>query len=594
VASSLLAADLAVLTLFLNPEATLRRDGFALLLCLVLPYLAVGAGLLWLVGWAVRAARPPRPDARPLFARLPDFPGLALLALGAVTALFWFNLFSYRYSVPAEFLRALAAASVAVSACTLVLAAASLDARLFPHRGRGPTAALAILASAAAVAVPLALRPRRVPRPAPPPVSLAPRAPLRRVTLIGIDGLGASYLQQKVARGGLAGLARVMRRGAYGPLATLRPTEAPAIWTTIFTGRLPRDHGVKSFAVYRLRGSATAWEALPKGALVGLLERAGLVRREALTVSARERRALWNALNAFGISTGIVRFWGTCPPERVQGFMLGQCFHRGSPGAVLHPADLLEEARARAVAPADVDRPLLARFFSPGAAPTVREGGLRRELVEQALAPDLTYQRAGAMLRAAYDPPFFATYFYGLDVIGHGFTRFAEPDRFGNVRAEEVRRYGGVRDEYAEMLGRWVGEEAQALQPGEVLLVVSAYGMEPLPLWRRLLPALGSGTPRPSGTHAGAPDGVLLAMGDGIRAGAALRSASVLDLAPTILYLMGLPVARDMEGRVLTEMLEDELTRAHHLSFVPSYESVAAAPAASAEVPELPPLPDEP
>ena len=62
-----------------------------------------------------------------------------------------------------------------------------------------------------------------------------------------------------------------------------------------------------------------------------------------------------------------------------------------------------------------------------------------------------------------------------------------------------------------------------------------------------------------SGTHADAPDGLLLAVGDGIRAGAMLHGASVLDVAPTILYLMGLPVARDMEGRVLTEMLDERL-----------------------------------
>jgi hypothetical protein len=87
---------------------------------------------------------------------------------------------------------------------------------------------------------------------------------------------------------------------------------------------------------------------------------------------------------------------------------------------------------------------------------------------------------------------------------------------------------------------------------------------------------------------------VLLALGDGIRAGAVLQQASVLDVAPTILYLMGLPVARDMEGRVLTEMLDEEFTRAHHLSFVPSYDAVAGTEAPPAAFSDLPPLPDDP
>src|SRR5262249_36938239 len=96
-----------------------------------------------------------------------------------------------------------------------------------------------------------------------------------------------------------------------------------------------------------------------------------------------------------------------------------------------------------------------------------------------------------------------------------------------------------------------------------------------------------------TGTHADAPDGVMLAMGDGIRGGATLRSASVLDLAPTILYLMGLPIARDMEGRILTEMLQDDFMRAHPAAYIPSYESLAVAPPTAEVPPGLPPLPDE-
>jgi hypothetical protein len=147
-------------------------------------------------------------------------------------------------------------------------------------------------------------------------------------------------------------------------------------------------------------------------------------------------------------------------------------------------------------------------------------------------------------------------------------------------------------DAYVAFLAQAVGEVTQSLRPGEILIVVSAYGMEPLPHWRRALESLG-GDRWASGTHADAPDGVILAVGDGIRPGAALRSASVLDLAPTILYLMGLPVARDMEGRILTEMLQDDFMRAHPVTFIPSYESLAVTPTTGPVPADLPPLPDE-
>jgi len=596
-ASSLLAADMALLTLFLNPEVTLRRDGPSLFVSIWLPCagaLSVVFALLGLAGAALRGwPRAPRPPIE----GLPWFTTFVFLSVSAAASLYWLNLLSYRHSIPVELLRALLASCLSLTGAVLVLVAVGVDAWLFPLRGRGPAAALVVLAAASVVVVPLALRPGPEPRPRPLPVATEVVRPVRRITLVGLDGLGPERVRQGIAAGRLPALAGLIKRGASGPLATLRPTEGPPIWTTIVTGRLPRDHGVKSFTTYRLRGSPTVYELLPKGGFVGLLERAGLVARSPVTSASRKSRTLWNALNAFGIPTGVVRVWGTYPPERVQGFMLSHYFHllQDDPARVpetLHPADLVEEVRARAVDPAHVDEALLSRFVDSPTSPADDTVPWRRDLVERALAPDMTYRRAGAVLRAAYDPPFFATYYFGLDVVGHTFTRFAQPDDFGNVRPEEVRRYGRVTDGYVALLGEWLEEASRELRPGEILLAVSGYGMEPVPLWRRALTAVTGGTAE-SGTHASAPDGFVLAVGDGIRPGATFRRASVLDLAPTILYLMGLPVARDMEGRVATEILEEEFARSHPVTFIPSYESLAVTPVAGEPDTELPMLPEE-
>src|SRR5262245_53279424 len=49
------------------------------------------------------------------------------------------------------------------------------------------------------------------------------------------------------------------------------------------------------------------------------------------------------------------------------------------------------------------------------------------------------------------------------------------------------------------------------------------------------------------------PAGVLMMAGPGVRAGVEVKECSTLDLAPTILALMGLPIPAYMPGRVLTE-----------------------------------------
>jgi len=56
--------------------------------------------------------------------------------------------------------------------------------------------------------------------------------------------------------------------------------------------------------------------------------------------------------------------------------------------------------------------------------------------------------------------------------------------------------------------------------------------------------------------------GILLAHGPAVQQGIELDGAQIIDLAPTILYRMGLPVPNDMDGRVLMEMFEPAFVRA--------------------------------
>src|SRR5690606_8018678 len=56
-----------------------------------------------------------------------------------------------------------------------------------------------------------------------------------------------------------------------------------------------------------------------------------------------------------------------------------------------------------------------------------------------------------------------------------------------------------------------------------------------------------------SGTHR--MNGIFMAYGAAIQPGVVVEDASLVDLAPTILHLMGEPVAAHMDGRVLAETL---------------------------------------
>jgi len=60
---------------------------------------------------------------------------------------------------------------------------------------------------------------------------------------------------------------------------------------------------------------------------------------------------------------------------------------------------------------------------------------------------------------------------------------------------------------------------------------------------------------RYSGMHR--DDGLLIMAGKGIRPGTHIEGAAIWDVAPTILYTMGLEIPRDMDGRVLETALEN-------------------------------------
>lgn len=55
--------------------------------------------------------------------------------------------------------------------------------------------------------------------------------------------------------------------------------------------------------------------------------------------------------------------------------------------------------------------------------------------------------------------------------------------------------------------------------------------------------------------------GILVAHGPSIRPGARTSTAKIVDLAPTMLHLLGQPVVDDMDGRVLDEILDEAFMR---------------------------------
>ncbi len=157
-----------------------------------------------------------------------------------------------------------------------------------------------------------------------------------------------------------------------------------------------------------------------------------------------------------------------------------------------------------------------------------------------------------------------------LDAAGHYFLRYAVPGAFGDVSDDELRRYGGVLTAHYAEADQMLGRVMAAVRPGDLLLVVSGFGMEPMSVGKRLLERF-VGNPEPSGTHEPAPDGFLFAFGTEVRPGRLTRG-SVVDLVPTILYFFGLPVGRDMDGFARTDIFAPAFSAGRPITYIPTYE----------------------
>ena len=66
--------------------------------------------------------------------------------------------------------------------------------------------------------------------------------------------------------------------------------------------------------------------------------------------------------------------------------------------------------------------------------------------------------------------------------------------------------------------------------------------------------------------------------GEGVREGSLLTGAHLVDLAPTLAYGLSVPVARDLDSRVLTAAFSRGFLARHPLTFLPSYETLTERP----------------
>ena len=461
-----------------------------------------------------------------------------------------------------------AASAFAMAAVVfLVLGFARVAVRL---RGRTAVAILFTIATIASIVVPLWLRagPLTVranfatgPSIDPEPVSGA------RVVLLCLDGASLDVISPAVAAGRLPNFGRLLDRGASMHLATTRPTQPEPVWASVMTGMWPARHGVRGTAKYRPFNGDVTIDILPDYLFSQALIRLGLLIEEPYSSASLESLPLWQIAARYGVPTGLIGLPLTHPADSRAGFIVSDRFHRRSDSAAVLDA-------RPAVSPARIDDVARAVLAAEQGQPTA-ESRVRLDLLPQTgesgstVEADRLHHLLAKQLGSAEHVRLLAVRYAGLDTVGHYYLRYANPDAYGDVSDEERRQFGRVLDDYYAYVDSLVGDALSSLGEDDLLLVVSGFGMEPLGFGKRLLERV-IGDPRFTGTHERAPDGFLLAYGAPVAPARQARGA-VVDVAPTLLYFLGLPVARDMDGFVRTDLFTRAFNEQRTITFIPSY-----------------------
>ena len=406
-----------------------------------------------------------------------------------------------------------------------------------------------------------------------------------RVYVIGLDGATWDVIDPLIDQGKLPVFKTLKKDGAWARLRTFDPTLSAVVWTSIATGKTMIKHGIVDWAFVNKHGLQVPYSS-----------------------SAKRVPSIWEMMDEHGLRSVVLNWFVTYPPDEVSGVMVSDLFPaavlkalsgKGDPGA---PADMVQPPKefrklydifSQMYAEGALNYPRLVQEMEiPDYVADFKSrhsGEVKRIPILSVWPSFLAYNKIQDTLVDHYleedNYDLFLAYYRLPDVFFHFATLFLDReyhdyiDAFVGAAAEPSPE---VLDEFNRKMAEvaWPilrAKEAvlskvieRARTENAYVLVVSDHGFQ--------MSSKGY-------THYGLPaatpppDGIFALLGPDVKPGIQVEG-SVYDVAPTILYLKGLPTGADMDGKPLL----DALTASHPVRTA-LYTRMRHRPAK--EIPEL-------
>jgi predicted AlkP superfamily phosphohydrolase/phosphomutase len=400
-----------------------------------------------------------------------------------------------------------------------------------------------------------------------------------KVFLIGFDAATWDAIDPLLAAGKLPHFAALIENGTRTPLKSDKPTLSAILWTTIVTGKNARGHGARDIVSIIAPGLEQNVLRYPYFAgcypITEYFTRIGFFKMVPLSSTARKTKAIWNILTDYNRRVGVVGWWGSYPPETVNGVIIsdhtsmvknemregkGQLsrteempadFARSPtyPPAILKELSSAEE-QSRAMSLEELN--YFIRADSSEWEKVNRLENWDREHLESAIKvcylTDKFFRLATEHLLDAEDFDLVLSYFFESDGIAHWMWPYRVADLFPRLPAADVQKYRGTVDSTYINLDRMLGSLLEHASGKYHIIVMSDHGF--------------GVEPGGSVGHEHAPDGILILAGPYFKKDAVFAEKPGLeDITPTILTLLGIPVGEDMSGRILIEAFQPDFLR---------------------------------
>ncbi|MFT7157420.1 MAG: putative AlkP superfamily phosphohydrolase/phosphomutase/tetratricopeptide (TPR) repeat protein [Parvicella sp.] len=375
-----------------------------------------------------------------------------------------------------------------------------------------------------------------------------------KVVVLGWDAADWQVMDKLMKDGHMPTLKKFVSEGVRGNIATLDPPLSPMLWTSMATGVRPYKHGILGF--------------------VEPVASTGSIRP--VSSKSRKVKAIWNMFSQSGLKSNVVGWWPSNPVEPINGCMVSNLYQQEKveekivakkdwdmPIGTVHPERLAESLKALRVHPDEITGNLIMPFV-PAIVDLNKKGDQRLYQISKFLAHCSSLHAAFTELLEKEEWDFAAVYHDAIDHFSHHYMKFYPP-KLDWVSDEDYKIFNqaviGIYRFHDMMLERVLN----LTDKDTTIVIVSDHGFHSDHQRPRYVPQVPSG---PAIEHS--QFGMFAARGPNIKKNEKVHGSTILDLTPTLLAMYDLPIGKDMDGKVLTDIFIET----PHLKYIDSWENV--------------------